>query len=332
MLTDRPRKVCQILRTAPKKPLDSNPSYLERINRAIDFIIHAIARGEKPIRLTDIASAAEISPYHFHRVFQSIVGETPADFVKRRRLDKALGLMVHARKPIFSAIATDCGFSSISDFSRAFKHQFGVSPSRFDFAAWRAAHRNELEALVYNSPERFHVHRLPSRENPDGFRVHIRDIPARTVAYIRVHDPYAGDGAYEAVRRLVAWADREKRVPPGGGQWLGYQWENPEITPLKDCCYHAAVVVEPFKPRGEVGMYRFPPMVVAQVEIRGGIDLELRALQWLKGSWLPRSGYVPDDFPLFESWIGRPFAHGTEHFTLHALMPIRRDYPRPKRS
>jgi AraC family transcriptional regulator len=65
-------------------------------------------------------------------------------------------------------------------------------------------------------------------------------------------------------------------------------------------------------------------MIVAQVEVRGGIDLELRALQWLYGTWLPRSGYVPDDQPGFEAWIGRPFAHGTEHFELYAQLPITR--------
>jgi len=70
--------------------------------------------------------------------------------------------------------------------------------------------------------------------------------------------------------------------------------------------------------------FRFPPMIVAQVEIRGGIDLELRALQWLYGTWLPRSGYVPDDQPGFEAWIGKPFAHGTEHFELYAQLPIKR--------
>jgi AraC family transcriptional regulator len=79
-----------------------------------------------------------------------------------------------------------------------------------------------------------------------------------------------------------------------------------------------------FVPRGEIGRFRFPPMIVPQVEVRGGIDLELRALQWLYGTWLPRSGYVPDDQPGFEAWIGRPFAHGTEHFELYAQLPITR--------
>jgi AraC family transcriptional regulator len=65
-------------------------------------------------------------------------------------------------------------------------------------------------------------------------------------------------------------------------------------------------------------------MVVAEVELRGGIDLELRALQWLYGTWLPRSGFVPDDHPCFEAWIGRPFAYGTDYFELHVQLPVRR--------
>jgi AraC family transcriptional regulator len=108
------------------------------------------------------------------------------------------------------------------------------------------------------------------------------------------------------------------------GQWLGFQWDNPEIASLAVCQYYIAVEAEPFTPRGEIGRFGFPPMTVAQVEIRGGVELELRALKWLFGAWLPRSGYVPDDQPCFESFIGRPFAHGTEYFELNAQLPVRK--------
>ena len=58
--------------------------------------------------------------------------------------------------------------------------------------------------------------------------------------------------------------------------------------------------------------------------MKGTIELELRALDWLFGTWLPNSAYVPADQPCFESWIGRPFAHGFSHFELHAQIPVRR--------
>jgi AraC family transcriptional regulator len=75
---------------------------------------------------------------------------------------------------------------------------------------------------------------------------------------------------------------------------------------------------------GEVGVVQFPAMQVAEIEIRGGIDLALRALDWLFGTWLPKSGFVPAEQPCFEAWIGRPFAHGTERFELMLQIPVER--------
>jgi AraC family transcriptional regulator len=254
-------------------------------------------------------------------VFQALVGETPAEFVKRLRLERALGLMARSRAPSLTSIALECGFASSSDFTRCFKQRFDVPPSAFDLKAWRGVRGDELNATVEQNAQQSRVERLPPRHNPDKFRVRIRDISARSVAYVRVARPYQGDAVVRAAQRLVVWAERQELA---NGRWLGYQWDNPEITSLQDCQYHVAVEAERFSPKGEVGRFRFPPMVVAEVEIRGGLDRELRALQWLYGSWLPRSGYVPDDHPCFEAWIGRPFAHGTEHFELHVQLPIRR--------
>ncbi|MBN8598767.1 MAG: GyrI-like domain-containing protein [Planctomycetes bacterium] len=300
------------MRTATKPRHSTTLAYIDRVNRAIDYVM---PRLDRPLRLTAVARAACLSPFHFHRVFQIIMGETLADFVKRQRLDHALKLMAREKPPSLTRVALACGFTSSSDFSRSFKQRFGIAPRAFDLDAWRDRHRSKLEASMPRAT------RLPPRANPDRFSVRIRELPARTVAYIRVNNPYKGDAPVRAVERLMAWAE-----PRGfsGNQWLGYQWENPELVPLEHCRYHAAVEASNFTPSGEIGCYRFPAMLVAQVEVKGDIHLELRALQWLYGSWLPRSGYVPADQPAFEAWIGKPFAHGYERFELHAQLPIKR--------
>src|SRR6202040_2200757 len=120
-------------------------TYIERVNLAID---HVVNRLHEPLRLRDLSRAARLSPFHFHRVFQALVGETPAEFVKRLRLDKALGLMARGRPPSLTSIALRCAFSSSADFSRCFKQRFGVPPSAFDINAWRKAHDDELKATV----------------------------------------------------------------------------------------------------------------------------------------------------------------------------------------
>jgi AraC family transcriptional regulator len=133
--------------------------------------------------------------------------------------------MSRERSASLTAIALACGFSSPSDFSRCFKQRFGVSPSTFDINAWREAHRDQLTAIVEQATKLPHIDRLLTRHNPDAFRVKIRDLPSRTEAYIRVDKPYQGNGVQKAAETFVAWADRNGFAD---GQWLGYQWHDPE--------------------------------------------------------------------------------------------------------
>lgn len=307
------------MRTGAKTRATTSRAYVERVNLAIDYVEGHL--GER-LRLEAVARAAHLSPCHFHRVFRMMVGMTLAEFVKRVRLERALFLMAHGRRASLTSIALACGFSSSSDFSRSFRQRFGRAPSSLDLGAWRAAHRAVLEGAAPALRERSRVHGPGAASNPDGFRVRLRELPARTVAYIRVLNPYRTGAVVGAAERLVAWAERRGVA---GGQWLGYQWEDPEITPLEECRYHVAVEAEEAAARGEVGRFRFPAMLVAEVEVRGGIDVEIRALQWLYGTWLPRSGYVPDDQPCFEAWHGKPFAYGMERFELRVQLPVKKD-------
>lgn len=292
--------------------------YLERTNRALDYIVSHLSSS---LKLEDVARAACFSPFHFHRVFQSLMGETLSQFVKRQRLDRALYLMSHAPSKSLTAIAHECGFSSSSDFSRSFKQRFDVAPSSFDVQKFRDGQRDEFELLLSSQENGPRLPRLPVGENPDGFAVQFREIPARTVAYIRVLDPYQGSGVVDACKRLIAWAEERGCAE---GQWLGYMWEDPEIVAASACRYDVAVTVDGFfKPEGEVGRFDFPPMRVAEIELKGSIELEQRALDWLFGTWLPQSGYEPDDNPTFEAWNGRPFEHGFEHFELRCQLPVK---------
>lgn len=293
--------------------------YAARINRAIDLIVQDLSQ---PWSLEAVSAASGLSPFHFHRVFKAVIGETPGQFVKRLRLERALYLMSHAPRRTLTEVALQCGFSSSSDFSRSFRQHFGQAPRRFDLAAFRQARRAEFERLMAGTAPRAPEPPPEAGDNPDGFEVRLRDLPARTVAYRRVFQPYREGAAQAACEQLLAWAEARGLAD---GQWLGYMWDEPEIVAMEDCRYDVAVVVDgPLQPDGEVGRFDFPPMRVAELVIRGDIHLEVRALDWLYQRWLPRSGYVPDDHPAFEAWIGRPFAHGLAHFELACQLPVRR--------
>lgn len=298
--------------------------YIKRTNAAIDFIVGNL---DADLTLEKVAKVACFSPFHFHRVFRSLLGETLNQFVKRQRLERALFLMSHSPGRSLTQIAMECGFSSSSDFSRSFKGRYGTAPSEFDIELFRDSRRKEFESATASYEKGPNLTRLPAGENPDGFQVKLLDLPARTVAYIRVLEPYADNSsaATDACFRLVDWAECRGLAD---GAWLGYQWDDPEIVALEDCRYDVALVIDTdqfdFQPEGEVGRFEFPPMTVADVAVRGDIQLVQRAIDWLFGTWLPRSGFVPDEQPAFESWHGRPFEHGSEYFEISCQLPVKR--------
>ena len=297
-------------------------AYVDRVNRAIDFVLQHL---DEPLRLEAVARAACFSPFHFHRVFRLLVGESLGEFVKRLRLERALALMSPkdgaTRRPrSLTDIAFACGFASSSDFTRCFKGRFGVSPSRFDLQAYRQDRRQQWQQEAADPAHPHLLVGLPPGENPDGFAVRRRRLPARQVAYLRVSRPFRPGVVQREAERLVRWAEGRGLAD---GQWLGYMWDDPDITPHERCRYDVGVEVSaPFLPDGEVGRLVFPAMQVAEVEIRGGLDLELRALDWLYGTWLPGSAFEPAEHPCFEAWTGRPFAHGAERFDLRVQLPI----------
>jgi len=113
---------------------------LERIQRAIDFVE---ARLFEELPLAAIAGHGGCSPWHFHRLFVSLTGETPATYVWKRRLSEICRRLVETRQPLVD-IALDCGFESQATFTRAFTRHVGVSPGRF-----RRQHPHSLPAYLY---------------------------------------------------------------------------------------------------------------------------------------------------------------------------------------
>jgi AraC family transcriptional regulator len=301
--------------SSPLKPAKFD--YVDRVNRALDYVTRNL---DQSLQLEEVAKAACFSSYHFHRIFRALMGETLASFVKRVRLERSLYLLSHRNGASLTEIALACGFASSSDFSRSFRGQYGVAPSRFDIEQFRVSGRKALEVASTPPGERHKLKRLPAGKNPDGFAVNLRKLPARRVAYIRVHRPYEGDHVVQAVKRLLAWAEARGLAD---GQWLGYQWEDPEIVPLEKCRYDVAVEVPgSVGGDGEVSINTFPPTLIAEIDIKGSIEVELRALDWLYRTWLPNSGYAPAHQPGFEAWNGRPFAHGMEHFEIRIQLPV----------
>ena len=98
-----------------------------RLLRGRDFLLSSL---DEPIRLKDMAAAACLSPFHFHRVFRRAFGETPHRYLTRHRLERAAQLLGRAELSV-TEICLATGFESLTSFSDLFRRHYGLPPSKF---------------------------------------------------------------------------------------------------------------------------------------------------------------------------------------------------------
>ena len=90
----------------------------------------AAARLDDDVSLAMLAAEAGVSPFHFHRLFVDVAGETPKAYTQRLRLSRAGVLLLTTSRSVLD-IALDCGFQSHEVFTRAFRKRFGITPTAY---------------------------------------------------------------------------------------------------------------------------------------------------------------------------------------------------------
>jgi AraC family transcriptional regulator len=103
------------------------------------LIAYVDANLAAKIRIEDLAAFLGLSASHFCRVFKSTFGVSPRDYVARRRIEVAQGLMLTTDDTL-SAIALSCGMSDQSHFTRLFHRIVGETPN-----SWRRSRRSAIE-------------------------------------------------------------------------------------------------------------------------------------------------------------------------------------------
>jgi len=108
-----------------------NAAAIARVTRLVRRIEH---EPDAPLTVAAMARGARLSPYHFIRAFEQVTRLTPHQYLLRARLRAAAFRLLDEPDRILD-IALDCGFGDISNFNRAFRAEFGMSPRAYRHAA-----------------------------------------------------------------------------------------------------------------------------------------------------------------------------------------------------
>ena len=102
--------------------------YISRVNLTLKYIDNNL---DSELSLESLSNIALYSPFHFHRIFKALIGETLHAYIIRKRIEKTASVLLHKKHISITALSLQYGFSSNSSFTRAFKKFYGVSPSVF---------------------------------------------------------------------------------------------------------------------------------------------------------------------------------------------------------
>jgi transcriptional regulator GlxA family with amidase domain len=100
---------------------------LPHLRRARDVADRDFAEA---LDLEALATAAGVSKYHFLRCFAAAYGETPMQYVSRRRIERATDLL-RATNLTVTEVSLLVGYSSLGSFSQRFTELVGISPSEY---------------------------------------------------------------------------------------------------------------------------------------------------------------------------------------------------------
>jgi AraC family transcriptional regulator len=210
------------------------------IEKLLPVLVHIQANLDEDLSLSALAKRVRLSPFHFHRLFRSAVGETLKQYTQRLRLERAANRLVMHEGTILD-VALDSGFQSHETFSREFKRRFQVTPR-----GYRKWGRSKLDKSLGSTP--------PLDEIYDDFELSetkVTRMAQLQVAFIRHVGPYevVPDSLWH---KLYEWA-RARRLPLDL-IFMGIAHDAPGITPPQKLRFDAAIVVpEPFSAEGTVG-------------------------------------------------------------------------------
>ena len=270
--------------------------YPARIQRVVDYLaVHL----DEALDLETLARVAHFSPYHFHRIYRGLLGETVNDTVRRLRLhrsaidllDRDLGIDRTARR---------AGYASQAAFTRAFRAEYGEPPARYRVA------RRATE--------------LDQERNLTTYRVETATLPKLRVAAIEHRGDYQLTS--KAFERLMTVAATTGLLTPDT-RTIGIYRDDPVSVPQDELKSTACITVpDDWAPSGELteahiegGRYARIVHTGPYTELKTGYD-------WLYQTWLPNSAEEPRNLPCLEEYLNDPPRVSAKDLETAVMMPL----------
>jgi AraC family transcriptional regulator len=285
--------------------------YTERMLSVLVFIQKNL---DEELSLEEYARVAHFSPYHFHRIFRGMVGESLHEHIRRLRLERAATRLKHTKRTVIK-IALEAGYDTHEAFTRTFRTLYGCSPSRYrrdrsvTFATKAGVHYQE-----HSSPQKLRL-----RKGGRPMEVRIEHVEPMRVAFVRHVGPY--DQVGTAWERVCTQLGKDGLLGPRA-KFIGICYDDPEVTPSERIRYDACITVnDAFVAYDDVGVQTIGGEYAVATHV-GPYTLLGQTYAKLLGQWLPHSGRELRSEPSLEFYLNAPESTDPEDLITDIYAPL----------
>jgi len=284
------------------------PIYENSVNQVINYIEQNLSND---LSLNTLAKIANISPYHFHRIFSLICGETIHQFVIRKRIEKIASILINKKFTSISALSYNYGFDNPTSFSRAFKNYYGISASSL-IKKTTGSFKKIIKHKSKNCKEPVSVEDyICNAESIKDWskanaKINIVNSPELKLAYLRHKGSFYQ--TLDTFKRLKRWADNVKSLNTANAKWLMLVHDNPAVASEELITQSAGILIgDEFYDKISVE-YEVSKMTIPSGKfLKGEFNIhekdfknawDAMSICMIENNYLPRDGYY---FELFHT-------------------------------
>ncbi len=296
--------------------------YIGRINKVLDFVENNLDNDLPLEYLSDISC---YSPFHFHRIFSSIVGETINAYVTRKRLEKIASILISGSNTPITEMAYTYGFKSGSAFSRAFSNYYGMSPSEFREEAGnnnskicKVERKKGKDRITFEN----YICGINNIKNwiKMNAQIEVKEMPEVNLIYINHVGEFDQIGAiYE---KLFRWAGPKGLLGSPDMKTITVYHDDPKVTEISKVRQSAGITVDSkVNVDGEVGYMTVPGGKFAV----GRFEIPVTGFENAWNSmcvWVAESGYSTRDSKYYELYHNDHMEHPEKKFILDICIPV----------
>ena len=274
--------------------------YIQRINKVVAYINDHL---DESLDLKTLAEVAALSEFHFHRVFKALKGESIGAHISRLRIEAAARLLRYSALSI-EDIAFNIGYEAPAALSKAFKNQYGITPTKYRTNKDIYIMKKEIinPDLALKAPK-------------------IMELEPKNLIYVALTGKYGTLDYGKAYEQLWAVVKSQKLFTKGI-ESICISYDDPKITEASLQRSEVSLAIhKPALPEGEVSCKTLAGGKYAVFFYQGSYS-QLSAVCDAAMRWVVESEYELRDEPIFEKYLNDARRTPEEKLKTEIYIPI----------